>query len=131
MKFNAIALVLPFFFVAGCNSESAPAPTVPASQPTTIPAPPPLPTPAAPKISGRSYILVEFASGQTLAAQNEDARVEPASLTKIMTAYAVFDALRSGSLKLTDTVTISEHAWRSGGAVAGSAGCSAVAVIAE
>jgi D-alanyl-D-alanine carboxypeptidase (penicillin-binding protein 5/6) len=68
-------------------------------------------------VPGRGYILVDFASGQTLAALNENERLEPASLTKIMTAYAVFDALRSGSLKLTDTVTISEHAWRSGGAV--------------
>ena len=82
-----------------------------------MPAPPPMPVPAPPKIAGRSYILLDFASGQTLAAVNENERVEPASLTKIMTAYAVFDAVRSGSLKLTDNVTISEHAWRSGGAV--------------
>jgi D-alanyl-D-alanine carboxypeptidase (penicillin-binding protein 5/6) len=115
MKSTAIVLALAAFFVDGCSSESAPAPTPP--PPAATPAPPPIPTPPAPKIAGRSYILLDFASGQTLAAQNEDARVDPASLTKIMTAYAVFDALRSGSLKLTDTVTISEHAWRSGGAV--------------
>jgi len=45
----------------------------------------------------------------------EDARAEPASLTKLMTAYVVFSALRDGRLKLTDMVTISEHAWRAEG----------------
>jgi D-alanyl-D-alanine carboxypeptidase (penicillin-binding protein 5/6) len=59
---------------------------------------------------------MDAANGQVLAANNDNAPLEPASLTKIMTAYAVFDALRSGSLKLDDKVTISEHAWRIGGA---------------
>ena len=81
-----------------------------------MPAPPPIPTPPPPKAPARSYILLDFASSQVLAASNEHERVEPASLTKIMTAYAVFDALRAGSLQLTDLATISEHAWRAGGA---------------
>ncbi|HTE41252.1 MAG TPA: D-alanyl-D-alanine carboxypeptidase family protein [Steroidobacteraceae bacterium] len=84
---------------------------------SALPAPPTVPVPPPPAVPGRGYLLLDFASGQTLAAKNENERLEPASLTKIMTAYAVFDALRSGSLKLTDTATISEHAWRSGGAV--------------
>jgi D-alanyl-D-alanine carboxypeptidase (penicillin-binding protein 5/6) len=99
---------------ATSTSAAGPAATTPAS---TLPAPPAIPVPPPPAVPGRGYLLVDFASGQTLAAKNETERLEPASLTKIMTAYAVFDALRSGSLKLTDTATISEHAWRSGGAV--------------
>jgi len=59
---------------------------------------------------------MDFASGQVLAETNSGERVEPASLTKLMTAYIVFDALRIGKLKLDDMVTISEHAWRVGGA---------------
>jgi len=59
---------------------------------------------------------MDAASGNFITAANETAPLEPASLTKIMTAYAVFDAMRSGSLKPTDLVTISEHAWRVGGA---------------
>lgn len=59
---------------------------------------------------------MDAATQQVLATDNENERVEPASLTKVMTAYAVFDALRAGSLKLDDNVTISENAWRKGGA---------------
>jgi serine-type D-Ala-D-Ala carboxypeptidase (penicillin-binding protein 5/6) len=105
---------------AACGSKDAPqtsAAPVPVANLPAPNAPPVTPVPPPPRVPGRGYILLDFASGQTLAALNENERLEPASLTKIMTAYAVFDALRSGSLKLTDTVTISEHAWRSGGAV--------------
>jgi len=122
VKFAAFAALLPMFF-SGCGDkneapDASPAATTVASPPApAMPAPPPIPVPPAPTIPGRGYILLDFASGQTLAAKNENESLEPASLTKIMTAYAVFDALRSGSLRLTDMVTISEHAWRSGGAV--------------
>ena len=50
-----------------------------------------------------------------LAERNADTRMEPASLTKLMTCYVVFHALKAGTLKLTDLVTISEHAWRAEG----------------
>lgn len=60
--------------------------------------------------------MMDFASGQVLASANENTRLEPASLTKLMTSYVIFDALRHNKLKLTDIVTISEHAWRVGGA---------------
>jgi D-alanyl-D-alanine carboxypeptidase (penicillin-binding protein 5/6) len=117
---NKLSTSLVFIAVIGlaaCGSKEAPT-TAAAPAPIATPAAPPvIPVPPPPKVPGRGYILVDFASGQTLAALNENERLEPASLTKIMTAYAVFDALRSGSLKLTDIVTISEHAWRSGGAV--------------
>ncbi len=73
--------------------------------------------PAAPKIDARSFALMDADSGAFIAENNGDARVEPASLTKLMTSYIVFDALKIGKLKLDDMVTISEHAWKTGGAV--------------
>ncbi len=114
---SASLVLLTSIGIAACSKDSTPQTVTPPVPAATMAAPPTIPTPPPPKVPGRGYILLDFASGQTLAASNENERVEPASLTKIMTAYAVFDALRSGSLKLTDTVTISEHAWRAGGAV--------------
>src|SRR5882724_4354693 len=74
-----------------------------------------LPIPKAPDVSARAYILVDHFSGRVLAQDHADDREEPASLTKLMTSYAVFKALKENRLKLTDPVTISEHAWRSEG----------------
>ncbi len=74
-----------------------------------------VPIPKAPDVNARAYILVDHFSGRVLAEDHADEREEPASLTKLMTSYAVFKALRENRLKLTDPVTISEHAWRSEG----------------
>ena len=68
-----------------------------------------------PVIPARTWVLIDFGSGQTLAEHNADQRIEPASLTKLMCAYAVFSALRDGRLKMNETVLISEHAWRAEG----------------
>ena len=73
------------------------------------------PIPNPPAVSARAYILLDHFSGRVLAQNNADERAEPASLTKLMTAYVVFRALSEGRLKLTDMVTISEHAWRAQG----------------
>ena len=73
------------------------------------------PMPTAPSIAARNWILVDFASGQTLAESLADQKIEPASLTKLMSAYVVFSALRDGRLKLDEQVLISEHAWRAEG----------------
>ncbi|HTC17272.1 MAG TPA: D-alanyl-D-alanine carboxypeptidase family protein [Steroidobacteraceae bacterium] len=73
----------------------------------------PVPTP--PGVDAHADILEDHFSGRVLAQNNADARAEPASLTKLMTAYVVFAALKEGRLKLTDMVTISEHAWRAEG----------------
>jgi D-alanyl-D-alanine carboxypeptidase (penicillin-binding protein 5/6) len=73
------------------------------------------PIPPAPSVDARSYILVDYHTDKTLAALNDTARMEPASLTKLMTAYIVFQKLAAGTLKLNETVTVSEHAWRSEG----------------
>jgi D-alanyl-D-alanine carboxypeptidase (penicillin-binding protein 5/6) len=71
--------------------------------------------PYAPEVDARAYLLVDYASGQPLAQRDADARMEPASLTKLMTCYLVFHALKTGTLKLGDQVTISEHAWKAEG----------------
>ncbi|HEY4340270.1 MAG TPA: D-alanyl-D-alanine carboxypeptidase family protein [Steroidobacteraceae bacterium] len=73
----------------------------------------PIPTP--PTVPARAYLLEDYQTSRVLASDHADDRMEPASLTKLMTAYIVFTELRSGRLKLTDPVTISEHAWRSEG----------------
>jgi serine-type D-Ala-D-Ala carboxypeptidase (penicillin-binding protein 5/6) len=71
--------------------------------------------PSAPEVDAHAYILIDYTSGQALAQRNADMHVEPASLTKLMTCYVVFQALKAGTLKLTDQVTISEHAWKAEG----------------
>ena len=73
------------------------------------------PVPAPPGVNARAWVLVDHFSGKVLAEHNADAREEPASLTKLMTAYVVFQALVDGRLKLTDQVTISKHAWKAEG----------------
>ncbi len=74
-----------------------------------------LPVPAPPKVAASSYLLMDFHSGRVLADYNSDQRLEPASLTKIMTTYAVLRELKSGNLSLDDEVQISEKAWRTAG----------------
>jgi len=73
------------------------------------------PIPPPPTVPVKAYILLEPMSGKILAASHEMDRLEPASLTKLMSAYVIFDAIRLGKLKLTDDVLISEHAWRAEG----------------
>lgn len=74
-----------------------------------------LPPPPAPEIAARAYVLMDFQSGQVLQAQKPDERIEPASLTKLMTAYLTFSALKQGRLKRTQTLPVSEKAWRTEG----------------
>jgi serine-type D-Ala-D-Ala carboxypeptidase (penicillin-binding protein 5/6) len=90
------------------TSVAAPIPNIAAAAANTgIKAPP---MPAAPQVQAKGYFLVDFISGQVLAATKENERLEPASLTKLMTAYAVFHAIKDGRIKLTDMVTISPYA---------------------
>ena len=80
------------------------------------PAPPSaLTIPTAPQVDARAYIVVDYRTDKILAAKDAAARMEPASLTKLMTAYIVFQELAAGKLKLDEQVTVSEHAWRSEG----------------
>ncbi len=75
----------------------------------------PLTTPAAPTLNGKGWMLMDAYSGKILASQSPDARLAPASLTKMMTAYIISSALHQGRLHLDDKVVISEKAWRTGG----------------
>ena len=72
-----------------------------------------LPVPAPPTFEASSYVLMDFGSGAVLADYNSNLRVDPASITKIMTAYIVYQSLAAGDISLTDQVEISEYAWRS------------------
>lgn len=67
------------------------------------------------KINSKSYILLDQETGQVLASQDSDEKLPPASLTKVMTAYVVFDQLKKGKLKLTDEAIVSKKAWKTGG----------------
>lgn len=71
--------------------------------------------PAAPEVNASAYLVVEATSGQVLAERNTRERREPASLTKLMTAYLVFDALNQKRLSLSQTVHVSERAWKAEG----------------
>ena len=74
-----------------------------------------IPTPAAPTLAASSYVLQDFNTGKFLAENNADAKLAPASLTKIMTVYVVFKELSNGHLHLEDKATISDKAWRTPG----------------
>jgi serine-type D-Ala-D-Ala carboxypeptidase (penicillin-binding protein 5/6) len=107
--------------LSGCSSDdkdaaapdaagnaATPATAAPAAAPATALPPPP-------QLSARSFIVIDHESGRVLAALEPDSRQEPASLTKLMTAYGVFKALKEGRIKLDDMVTISENAWKQEG----------------
>ena len=63
-------------------------------------------------IAAKAYMLSDFQSGQVLAEENANERIEPASLTKLMTAYVVFSALKQNRLSLEQVVPVSDTAWR-------------------
>lgn len=65
-----------------------------------------------PEVAAKAYLLLDLTSGQVLAAKDPDQPVEPASLTKLMSAYLVFDALKAGKISLTQTFPVSERAWK-------------------
>ncbi len=68
--------------------------------------------PPAPNLAVKAYLLKDFNSGGIIAQQKADDRIEPASLTKLMTAYLAFKALKNGHLQLTQTLPISTKAWK-------------------
>ena len=71
--------------------------------------------PPVPEIAGKAYFLMDFQSGQIIAARDPDLRVEPASLTKLMTAYLTFKALKEKRLTLEQTLTVSQVGWKQEG----------------
>ncbi len=68
--------------------------------------------PAPPNLSAKAWLLIDHNSGRVLVEHNSHQRVEPASLTKLMTAYVVFYAMRNGTVNAEDKVRVSEKAWR-------------------
>jgi D-alanyl-D-alanine carboxypeptidase (penicillin-binding protein 5/6) len=111
MKFFTVVLsllvVLSTPSASWADAAAPKAAQAPASQQVPIPDPP--------QLGAKAYLLMEPNSETTLAESNADERLEPASLTKIMTAYVVFRELAGGHLSLKDQVLISEKAWRTGG----------------
>jgi D-alanyl-D-alanine carboxypeptidase (penicillin-binding protein 5/6) len=73
------------------------------------------PIPKPPDVGAKGYLIEDFRSGHALAEKNANQPLEPASITKLMTAYVVFSEIRDGSLSLSDKVRISEKAWRTPG----------------
>lgn len=99
---------------AACIVAVAMAQSVPAPLPSA--AGTPVQIPAAPVPTGASaWLVMDYANGQVLASQNADLRVEPASITKVMTSYVVAAEIKAGKIKPSDQVLISENAWRGGG----------------
>jgi len=105
---GALLALLPWLSFAQAPAVEAPAlpEVVPVGQVSSVPAP---------TIAAKAWLAVDVNSGQVLAASNADQPVEPASLTKIMTAYVAFDALKEKRISLDQQVNVSEAAWRTGG----------------
>lgn len=72
-------------------------------------------SPSAPSIGAKAFMLMDYHSGRILASSNPDMKMEPASLTKMMTTYVTFSEIRKGHISLDDMVYVSEKAWRTGG----------------
>jgi D-alanyl-D-alanine carboxypeptidase (penicillin-binding protein 5/6) len=70
------------------------------------------PVPEAPEVAAKAYLLLDITANQILASRDLDMPVEPASLTKLMSAYLVFDALKSKKIDLKQTLSVSERAWK-------------------
>ncbi|MBB5887107.1 D-alanyl-D-alanine carboxypeptidase [Xanthomonas sp. LMG 8992] len=114
MKFRfAVAAVATFAvgLVSAQTPGPVPAPPAAAAAPATV-AIPPAPKPAVSK----SWVLMDYATGQVLAGENEHERVAPASITKVMTSYVIAAELKLGKITRDDQVMLSERAWREGGA---------------
>jgi D-alanyl-D-alanine carboxypeptidase (penicillin-binding protein 5/6) len=113
--FGALLLVASSAALAAPTPAPQPAQPQAAAPQAGAAAPLGSPIPQPPAVDARAYLLIDHDSGRVLAESHADERMEPASLTKLMTSYAVFAALKEGRLKLTDMVTISEHAWKAEG----------------
>src|SRR5690606_39043446 len=93
-----------------------------AQDPQPAPAPAPAPevaTPPPPAVTGTAWVLVDHETGQVLAGENYDERLEPASIAKVMTSYVVASELAAGRISEDDQVMMTENAWRKGGAATG------------
>ncbi len=103
---------------AASTPAAAPAATTPAPSAVAAPLTPMqamLATVPPPKLDARAWLVVDLTSGQILAEHDAHAQEAPASLTKLMTAYLTFKALKEGTIKLNQMVTESKEAWQTGG----------------
>ncbi|MDR3452182.1 MAG: D-alanyl-D-alanine carboxypeptidase [Rhodoferax sp.] len=101
------AVVAPLSLLAATPKTAAPAPVAaaaPALAPSSLPQPP--------EVAARTYLVMDVTANQILAQKDIDTPVEQASLTKLMTAYVVFDALRAKKITLTQTFPVSVKAWK-------------------
>ncbi|WP_295913819.1 D-alanyl-D-alanine carboxypeptidase family protein [uncultured Xanthomonas sp.] len=113
MKFRfAVAAVATFAVGLVSAQTPGPVPAPPAAAAPATVAIPPAPKPAVSK----SWVLMDYATGQVLAGENEHERVAPASITKVMTSYVIAAELKLGKITRDDQVMLSERAWREGGA---------------
>jgi D-alanyl-D-alanine carboxypeptidase (penicillin-binding protein 5/6) len=97
--------------VASAQTPTLPQPGQPAAPAAAMPVPP-APVP----VGAKAWLLMDFETGQILAGENYDQRMEPASITKVMTSYVVNAEMKNGKIRQDDLVTMSERAWREGGA---------------
>ncbi len=111
----ALTLAVASAFVSAQESAPAPAPAAAVAGAPAITQVGELASVPAPALGARAWLSLDMTSGQIIAAQNPDERIEPASLTKIMAAYLVFEALESKRLTLEQPVHVSENAWRTEG----------------
>jgi serine-type D-Ala-D-Ala carboxypeptidase (penicillin-binding protein 5/6) len=88
----------------------------PAPQPAPPSAEAPVAIPPPPKPVGNAWVLMDYITGQVLAGENYNERVEPASITKVLTSYTIAAELKGGKIRPNDQVMMSERAWREGGA---------------
>ncbi len=110
---KALAFAALTTFAVGFAVAQTPAPQPAAAQP---PASDSLPVPPPPAITGTAWVLMDAASGNILAGENYDQRLEPASITKVMTSYVIAAEMAGGKVKGDDQVMMTENAWRAGGA---------------
>lgn len=128
---RAFALFTAILFCVTCSFAATATPvTTPTAQvnaPVPTPTPPlptetpivdqqqPIVTPIAPQLGSNGFVLMDANTGMILAHKNMHTVMQPASLTKLMTLYLTFEALKSGQIHLTDNVRISKRAWQTGG----------------
>lgn len=110
---SGLATALALFWVWTVSAQPLPTPNLPTPGVTTAAALNVIPQPPS-DITAKSYILIDFESGLPIVEREPEVMREPASLTKLMTAYVVFGELRNGKISLDDEVTVSERAWRTG-----------------
>ncbi len=117
MKFRSMPAALAAVVVVAAGlvmaqDTAAPVPaTAPVSPGEALPVPPP------PQVTSTAWLLMDYETGQVLAGENVDQRVEPASITKVMTSYVIAAEIAAGKVSEDDPVMMSENAWRKGGAM--------------